>query len=224
MKRYKVAERIVVGLVVATEMVWGCGRKGKETEKAGEARVEVKESVPDLDKAERCMEGIMRDPKEAFHLSMMRKDDTAPPFTSEAEFTPETVEGTTTWITTQQTKQVRSVHGDVTAWGLAIKELVGPVSTVNGDLRLAQPTVVAAGADPVNGYETVKYDFDTERLPQVDKARIAVTLLAKDFSIAGSAWITKETSCMVKFVSDDKSTSKSGMVGTTHLEGSISRR
>ena len=87
------------------------------------ARVKVKQSVPDLNTAERCMEGMMRDPKEAFPLCMMRKDDTAPPFTSEAEFTPETVEGTTNWIASQQTKQVRSVHGDLTAWGLAINTL-----------------------------------------------------------------------------------------------------
>ena len=223
MKSYKVAAQMVVGLAVA--MLWGCGRKGKE--KVGEqrvARVEVKESVPDLGTAERCMEAMMRDPTEAFHLSMMRKDDTAPPFTSEAEFTPETVEGTTKWITSQQTKQVRSGHSDLTAWDLAINALVAPASTVNGDLRMVQPTVVAAGADPVNGYETVKYDFDTERLPEADKARIAVTLQAKDFNVAGSAWITKDTRCMVRFVSDDKDTSKSGMVGRTHLEGSISRR
>jgi hypothetical protein len=134
MTSYKVAARMVVGLAVAMEMMWGCGGKGKEKEreKAGEARVEVKESVPDLDTAERCMEGMMRDPKEAFHLSMMRKDDAAAPFTSDAEFTPETVEGTTNWITRQQTKQVRSVHSDVTAWGLAINALVGDES---GTLR-----------------------------------------------------------------------------------------
>jgi hypothetical protein len=128
------------------------------------------------------------------------------------------------WITSQQTKQVSSVHGDLSAWGLAVNALVAPVSTLNGDLRLVQPTVVAAGADPVNGYETVKYDFDTERLPEADKARIAVTLQAKDFNVAGSVWITKDTSCMVRFVSDDKDTSKSGMVGRTHLEVNISRR
>jgi len=95
---------------------------------------------------------------------------------------------------------------------------------VNGDLRIAQPTVVAAGADAVNGYDTVKYDFDTERLPDAEKARIAVTLLAKDFRVVGSAWVTKDTRCMVKFVSDDKYTSKGGKAGTGHLEGSISRR
>jgi hypothetical protein len=225
MRSYKPAARMVVGLAVAMGMLWGCGEKGKEKakEKAAGVRSEVNESVPDLDTAERCMEGMLRDPKEPFHLSMMRKDDTAPPFTSEAEFTPNTVEGTTNWITSQQAKQVRGVHDDLTAWGLAIKDLVGPLH-VNDDLRIAQPTVVAGGADAVNGYDTVKYDFDTARLPDAEKARIAVTLLAKDFRIAGSAWITKDTSCMVKFVSDDKSTSKSGMVGTTHLEGSISRR
>jgi hypothetical protein len=224
MRSYKVAARMVVGLAVA--MVWGCGGKGKEKAKetAAEVRSEVKESVPDLDKAERCMEGMMRNPKEPFHLSTMRKDDDAPPFTSEAEFTPETVEGTTNWGTVQKTQQVSSVHSDVNAWGLAINSLTMRVSTVNGDLRIAQPTVVPAGGDAVNGYDNVKYDFDTERLPDAEKARIAVTLLAKDFRIAGSAWITKDTRCMVKFVSDDKSTSKSGMVGATHLEGSISRR
>ena len=84
--------------------------------------------------------------------------------------------------------------------------------------------MVAAGADAVNGYDTVKYDFDTERLPDAEKARIAVTLLAKDFRVVGSAWVTKDTLCLVKFVSDDKYTSKGGKAGTGHLEGSISRR
>jgi hypothetical protein len=227
MGSYKLAARMVVGLAVAMAMVWGCGGKGKEKakEKASEARSEVKESAPDLDRAERCMDGMMRDPKEPFHLLTMRKDDDAPaPFTSEAEFTPETVEGTTNWGTGQKTQQVSSVHSDVNAWGLAINSLTTPVSTVNGDLRIAQPTVVAAGADAVNGYDTVKYDFDTERLPDAEKARIAVTLLAKDFSVVGSAWVTKDTRCMVKFVSDSKYTSKGRKPGALHLEGSISRR
>jgi hypothetical protein len=224
MRSDKVAARMVVGLAVA--MVWGCGGKGKEkaNEKAAEVRSEVKESVPDLDRAERCMQGMMRDPKEPFHLSTKRNDDDAPPFTSEAQFTPETVEGTTNWGTGQKTQQVSSVHSDVNAWGLAINSLTTRVSTVNGDLRIAQPTVVAAGADAVNGYDTVKYDFDTERLPDAEKARIAVTLLAKDFSVVGSAWVTKDTRCMVKFVSDSKYTTKGGKAGATHLEGSISRR
>ena len=226
MRSYNVAARMVVGLAVAMGMVWGCGGKGKEQaeEKAAEVRSEGKESVPDLDRAERCMEGAMYHPKEPFHLSTMRKDDDAPPFTSEAEFTLETVEGTTNWGTGQKTQQVSGVHSDVNAWGLAINSLMTRVSTVNGDLRIAQPTVVAAGADAVNGYDTVKYDFDTARLPDAEKARIAVTLLAKDFSVAGSAWVTKDTRCMVKFVSDSKYTTKGGKAGATHLEGSISRR
>ena len=224
MRRYHVTARTVVGLAVATGMVCGCGGKGKAKEKAAEVRSEVKESVPDLDTAERCMVGMMRDPKEPFHLSTMRKDDDAPPFTSEAEFTPETVEGTTNWGTGQNTQQVSSVHSDVNAWGLAINSLMMRVSTVNGDFRIAQPTVVAAGADAVNGYDTVKYDFDTARLPDAEKARIAVTLLAKDFDVVGRAWLTKDTRCMVKFVSDSKYTSKGGKAGGDHLEGSVSRR
>ena len=113
MRSYKVAARMSVGLAVAMGMVWGCGGKGKEKakEKAAEVRSEVQESVPDLDRAERCMEGLMRDPKEPFHLSTIRNDDDAPaPFTSEAEYMPETVEGTTNWGTGQKTQQVSSVQ------------------------------------------------------------------------------------------------------------------
>src|SRR5260370_42205572 len=114
MRSYNVAAQMVVGLAVAMGMVWACGGKGKEKakEKAAEVRSEVEESVPDLDTAERCMEGMMRDPKEPFHLSTMRKDDAAPPFTSEAEVTPETVEGTANWGTGQKRQQVRHVHSD----------------------------------------------------------------------------------------------------------------
>ena len=45
------------------------------------------------------------------------------------------------------------------------------------------------------------------------RARIAVTMLAKDFNVVGSAKITKDTRCMVKFVSDSKYTSKGGRSG-----------
>lgn len=224
MNGYKVAVPMVVGLALALGMLWGCGRKGEEKAAERVARVEVKESVPDLGTAERCMQGMMRDPKEAFHLSLMRKDDTAPPFTSEAEFTPETVEGTTKWITSQPPKQVSSAHGDLTAWGQAINTLLVPIEHRERSFAAGTTDGCGCGADPVNGYETVRYDFDTGRLPEADKARIAVTLQSKDFNVAGSAWLTRDTNCMVKFVSDDKNTSKSGMVGETHLEGSISRR
>jgi hypothetical protein len=227
MRSYKVAARMVAGLAVAMGMLCGCGGKGREKakENAAEVRSEVKEGVPDLATAERCMQGMMRDPKEPFHLSTMRKgDDNPTPWTSEAEFTPETVEGTANWSAVLKAQQVSSVHSDVNAWGLAINSLTKPVSTVNGTLRIAQPTVVAAGADAVNGYDTVKYDFDTERLPDAEKARIAVTWQTKDFRVVGSAWVTKDTRCMVKFVIDDKYTSKGGKPGAGHLEGSISRK
>jgi hypothetical protein len=164
----------------------GCGRKGKEKARVARvARVKVKQSVPDLDTAERCMEGMMRDPKEAFPLYMMRKDDTAPPFTSEAG-----VHAGDGGGNDELDRESADQTGQECTWrpdclGPGNQHAVGPVSTVNRDLRLAQPTAVAAGADPVNGYETVKYDFDTARLPEADKARIAVTLLAKDFNVTG---------------------------------------
>jgi hypothetical protein len=209
--------------------IFGCSisSKPKSTEAGSEGNPEApKEVVPDLSSAAHCIVNMMQNPRERFHLSMLRKDDDVPyPFTSEADFTPDTLEGTSNWKSGQDTRTISNVHSDASAWDASVMLLAAPLSTAaTGEMRMAQPTVTTAGDDPIGGYDTIKYVFDTARLSQAEKVRYEGLLKAQDFSVVGTAWITKDTHCLVKFVTDYNFTAKNGTLGSTHCEGSVTKQ
>jgi len=177
--------------------------------------------VPDLERAGQCLVRTLDTPTESFHLSLLRKDDDLSyPFVSEAEFTPDTLEGTTNWLSGQETRKLSNVHSDLPGWNASVMLLAGPLTSGTG-MRLAQSTVASAGPDPVGGYDTIKYVFDTSILTAEEKTRFATRLKARDFRVRGSAWVTTDSKCLVKFVTDFNITALNGTLGSTHTEGSI---
>ena len=199
----------------------GCNSSSKQ--KSSEGKPEApKESIPDLRGAAFCIGNMMLNPKEPFHSFLLWKDDDMPaPFTSEADFTPDTFEGTTNWSRGQETLKISSVHSDVNAWGEAVRLLTGPIAGT--PWSVAQSAATAAGADPAGGYDTNKYVFDTASLSETDKLRYERMFKAKNLSVTGTAWVTKDTRCMVKFVCDYKFTGEDGTLGSTHFEGSLTK-
>lgn len=183
-------------------------------------------SVPDLKGAANCIVSSMQNPKDSFHVSLSRKDDDlAYAYNSDADFTPDTLEGTTNWGSGSDTRKVSGARSDANAWDLSVMHLAGPLtSSALNDFILVQSTATSAGDDPVDGYDSIKYVFDTAGLAPADKARFAARLKAKDFSVTGAAWITKNTRCMVKYVTDYNFTDLKGTLGSVHNEGSILKR
>jgi len=57
-----------------------------------------------------------------------------------------------------------------------------------------------------------------------DKTRFTGMLKAKDFSVTGAAWLTRDTHCMVKYVTDYHFTTKDDYLGSVHNEGSIAKQ
>lgn len=217
------AARSAAALALAALLgILGCDSSSKQKSSEGKPEA-AKESIPDLRGATFCIGNTMLNPKEPFHLFLLRKDDDmAAPFTSEADFTPDTVEGTTNWSRGQETVKISSVHSDVNAWGEAVRLLAGPLPS--DPWGMAQSAATAAGADPAGGYDTNKYVFDTAGLSETDKLRYERRFKAKNLSVTGTAWVTKDTRCMVKFVCDYKFTGEDGTVGSTHFEGSLTKR
>src|SRR6202047_555836 len=135
--------------------IFGCGNSAKQNPpEATAATPKAPDVVPDLVSAANCtVFTIMQNPKEHFHLSLSRKDDDRPaPYVSEADFTPDSLTGTSNWRPGQDTQQISSVHGDANAWDAAVMLLAAPITqSVVGDLRMAQSTAISASPDPVGG-------------------------------------------------------------------------
>jgi len=209
--------------------IFGCGSSAKQnSSEANAAAPKAPDVVPNLVSAANCtVFTTMKDPKEHFHLSLSRKDDDRPaPYISEADFTPDNLTGTSNWHPGQDTQQVSSVHSDADAWDAAVMLLAAPITqSVVSDLRMAQSTAVSAGPDSVGGYDAVKYTFDTARLAEPEKLRFENLMRAEDLSVTGSVWITKDTPCMVKYVTDYHFTAaKDESMGSVHNEGSLTKQ
>ncbi len=203
--------------------VFGCGSSPKQNSSAAgsTAQPPANVPVPDLERTGQCMVRMLDTPTESFHLSMLRKDDDLSyPFVSEADFTPDTLEGTTNWQAGQETRKLSNVHSDFDGWNASVLLLAGPL--VSGtNMRLAQSTVASAGPETVGGYDTIKYVFDSSILSAGEKARFTTRLKAQDFRVRGAAWVTRDSQCLVKFVTDYNFTALNGTLGSTHTEGSI---
>lgn len=208
--------------------IFGCHRSSKQNSSEASAEAQPAaptESIPDLHRAANGLLSMMRDPKEPFHFSMRRKDDDVPsPFVSEAYFTTDKLEGTSNWHTGAEDRKINDVHTDHVHWNSSIMLLAAPLtSAAIGEMEMAQATVSSAGPDPVGGYDTIKYVFDTSGLPEAAKLRYEALLRVQGMSVTGAAWITKDTQCMVKFVTDYSFTAKNGSIGSVHCEGSLTR-
>jgi hypothetical protein len=220
----------VTGVLALAALLGVGGCKSSSRPKPAETRSEAKkeapkDSIPSLDNSTSCLVDMMRNPTGPFHFSMLRKDSDLPaPFTSEADFTLETLEGSTSSSSGNEAHKIRSVHSDPNAWGVAVIILDAPLPSASGAMRLAQSTVTAAGPDPAGGYDTIKYVFDTSRLSATDKLTTKALLGVQDYSIIGTAWITKDTQCMVKFTTDFEQHLKDDTISKVHYEGSITKK
>jgi len=225
MKTSAIAGGMAVLTVTATLGIFGCGSAAKQA--AAEASSAApKVVIPDLVRAANCTVSTMQNPKERFHVSMQRKDDDKPmAYVSEADFTPDSLEGTSNWRAEQGTKTLGSLRSNTNAWDESVMLLAAPLTTAGvSDMRMVQTTVISVGDDSVGGYDTVKYLFDTARLAPAEKARFAGLIHAQDFSVVGAAWVAKDTGCLMKYTSDYNWTAKDGTLGSVHSEASLAKQ
>src|ERR1700723_1715916 len=139
MKTPAIAGSMAVLTFTAPLGIFGCGSGGKQA--AAEARSAApKVVIPDLVRAANCTVSTMQNPKERFHVSMLRKDDDKPEaFVSEADFTPDSLEGTSNWRAEQGTKTLSSLRSSTNAWDESVMLLAAPLTTAGvGDMRMGQ--------------------------------------------------------------------------------------
>ena len=92
------------------------------------------------------------------------------------------------------------------------------------NLFVDRPKVSLVGPENVNGFETIKYAVDTTHENQSEKAaRIAFSRL-QNYEIAGTAWVQKDTHCVLQYNIDYQETGKDGKVSKTHYEGTTAQK
>jgi hypothetical protein len=171
-----------------------------------------------------CLQQMIKNPPGPFHVSFADKSSAQDASSVEADVTPATIDytkhDTSAGQTSTDTKHL--ARAQVTEMEVDF-DLMKPVPW-HGELVAAQDAAKPAGAERVNGYNTLKYSIDTANEPAAQKATFETLMAVKDYSVVGSAWVTSDSGCLVKYVIDLEQDGKDGSVKRTHFEGNVTKR
>jgi len=154
-----------------------------------------------------------------FHWSYKK---TVPPLNNadwEADVTPDSIAGTL--IDGSGTRAIHSVRSDSTSWNTAVLALTGPLPASTFALVNHSSAMVRAGAENVNGEDTIQYAIDTSRDTPADASLIR-SVLGATGSVKGAAWVTR-TGCPIKFALDVEQHDNDGTVQKEHYEANVTQ-
>jgi len=217
-----------VAMGAALALASGCklGAGGAATGSATSAR---SMSGPDPNKfsptgASLCLQQMIKNPPGPFHLSFAEKSSTQDASSVEADVTPATIDYTKREMSAGQTSSSTKhlARAQMSEMELDF-DVMGPVPW-HGELVAAQDATKPAGAERVNGYNTLKYSIDTANEPAAQKATFESLMALKDYKIDGYAWVTRDSGCLVKYAIDFEQDTKDGSVKKTHYEGEVTKR
>ncbi|HZT69098.1 MAG TPA: hypothetical protein VFC10_05040 [Terriglobia bacterium] len=171
-----------------------------------------------------CLHQMIKNPPGRLHLSFAESSSDSKSTSIEADVTPARITYTRRETSARQTSastkklemaQLSEMELDF--------DIMGPVPW-HGELVAAQDAARAEGKESVNGYDTLKYAMDTANEPASQKATFASLMAVKDYDIAGQAWITADTGCLVKYSIDFTKDARDGNVTKVHFEGDVTRK
>lgn len=174
-----------------------------------------------LGSADLCVQTMAQNPTRAFHFSATRtQTETGERSITEADISPRMIN-----LTKSNSSSATTTHwprSDETGWGLAIKSIAmaGPWMQLN----MAKFATKRVGPENVDSFDAIKYDVDTSSDDPTDKAGYIASMDARDYNIVGSAWLTKDTGCILKYVLDFEVDGKDGKVSKTHYEGAVTKK
>lgn len=171
-----------------------------------------------------CLQQMIKNPPGPFHVSFAERSSGQDASTVEADVTPASIDytkrDTSAGQTSTDTKHL--ARAQVTEMEVDF-DLMKPVPW-HGELVAAQDAAKSAGAGSVNGYNAIKYSIDTANEPEAQKATFLSLMAVKDYKIVGSAWVTSDTGCLVKYAIDLEQDGKDGNIKRTHFEGNVTKR
>lgn len=89
---------------------------------------------------------------------------------------------------------------------------------------LDRPPVKQIGPETVNGFETLKYAVDTTQEDSSDKAALKAFGHLQDYNTTGTAWVLKDSNCVLQYEIDYVETAQNGKVSKTHYEGTVTKK
>jgi len=213
---------IAMGVVLLVTSACNVGPPIKPEESSAKMSAsKAKQDDFHLGSADLCVQTMAQNPTHAFHFSASRTHpDTGERSTTEAEISPRMID-----LTKSDSSSTTTTHwprSDETGWTMAIKSIAiaGPWMQLN----MAKFATKRGGPETVNGFDTIKYNVDTTSDDPADKAGYIASMDATDYNIVGSAWLTKDTGCILKYVLDFEVDAKDGKVSKTHYEGAVIRK
>jgi hypothetical protein len=217
----------IVGVTgAALAMSFGC--KHGSTVEANRAAT-VTASRPDPAKfsptsASVCLQRMIKNPSAPLHLAFAENSSDSKSTSIEADVTSATIAYTRRETSAGQTSASTKKLAMARLSEMELDfDIMGPVPW-HGELVAAQDAARAAGAENVNGYDTVKYAIDTANEPAAQKATFDSLMAVKDYKIAGTAWIASDSGCLVKYAIDFEKDEKDGSAKKTHFEGNVTRK
>lgn len=215
-----------IAMGAALAMTSGCnlGSQSKAEEGSGTAVPATQTNRFNPTGASVCLQQMIKNPPGPFHVSFAEKSSGQDASTVEADVTSATIDytkhDTSAGQTSTDTKHL--ARAQVTEMEVDF-DLMKPVPW-HGELVAAQDAAKSAGAGNVNGYNAMKYSIDTANEPAAQKATFLSLMAVKDYKIVGSAWVTTDTGCLVKYAIDLEQDEKNGSVKKTHFEGNVTKR
>jgi hypothetical protein len=162
-----------------------------------------------------CVGDHVQSPPDAFHYSYRSTDGGA--VDKEADITPQNID-----MTIQNQFGSHKYHGvrsDEDSWNSAVLNLSGSGFTVMSAriaFVAANTSVVRAGVEPMNGYQTTKYAIDTPSANSSDRHSYE-TLFGPDSYEKGTIWVRAD-GCPVKLTLDEGRHHVNGSVDKLHYE------
>ena len=217
-----------VGIGAALALAPGC-KRGAGSAALGSATGAGSRSGADPNKfsptsASICLQQMIKNPPGPLHLSFAEKVSDQESSSVEAEVTSATIDYTRHKTSAGQTStNTRHLaRAQLSEMELDF-DVMGPVPW-HGELVAAQDATKSAGAERVNGFNTIEYSIDTANEPAAQKATFESLMAVKNYKIFGDAWVTSDTGCLVKYAIDFEQDAKDGSVKKTHFEGDVTKR
>ncbi len=171
--------------------------------------------------ADLCVQTMAQNPTQTFHFSSSRtQKDTGERYSTEAQISPRMID-----LTKSDRSSSTTTHwprSDESGWAVAIKSIAMAVPWMQ--LNMAKFAAKPVGPENVNNFDAIKFDVDTTNDDPADKVGYLAGMDARDYDIVGSAWLAKDTGCILKYVLDFEVAAKDGKVSKTHFEGAITKK
>jgi hypothetical protein len=91
-------------------------------------------------------------------------------------------------------------------------------------LFVDKPPASLVGPETVNGFDTLKYAVDTTHEDKSDKGAWLAFNHLQNYDIIGTAWVLKDSPCILQYNIDYTETAKDGKTSKTHYEGTVTKK